>query len=34
MIFREVVEPNLDENDKSIMIIENNHQDEDIEEND
>lgn len=29
MIFREVVEPNLDENDKSIMIIENNHQDED-----
>lgn len=25
MIFREVVEPNLDENDKSIMIIENNH---------
>ena len=34
MIFREVVEPNLDENDKSIMIIENNHQDEDTEEND
>lgn len=29
MIFREVVEPNLDENDKSIMIIENNHQDRD-----
>jgi hypothetical protein len=29
MIFREVVEPNLDENDKSIMIIENNHQDKD-----
>lgn len=29
MIFREIVEPNLDENDKSIMIIENNHQDED-----
>ena len=29
MIFREVVEPNLDENDKSIIIIENNHQDED-----
>lgn len=34
MIFREIVEPNLDENDKSIMIIENNHQDEDTEEND
>lgn len=29
MIFREVVEPNLDENDKRIMIIENNHQDRD-----
>lgn len=29
MIFREIVEPNLDENDKSIMIIENNHQDRD-----
>ena len=29
MIFREIVEPNLDENDKSIMIIENNHQDKD-----
>ena len=29
MIFREVVEPNLDENDKSIKIIENNHQDRD-----
>lgn len=29
MIFREIVEPNLDENDKSIIIIENNHQDED-----
>lgn len=29
MIFREVLEPNLDENDKSIMVIENNHQDRD-----
>ncbi len=29
MIFREVVEPNLDGNNKSIMIIENNHQDRD-----
>lgn len=29
IIFREIVEPNLDENDKSIMIIENNHQDRD-----
>ena len=29
MIFREVVEPNLDENEKSLIIIENNHQDKD-----